>query len=131
MYQTSAFAYEVPQEPRKTLVTSGETFEQMMRQLEASNVVVFDHETKPLPHRDLDPTDGRALRFEVLGREAPNDLDRLPVEQHLSRIESGLVEYARDFDEEFVAGSFEHGNGLQQQDSFDERQCRYVFTFSL
>jgi DNA polymerase-1 len=48
MFQAAAFPYQVPTDPRKTLVTTSEQFEQMMRQLWDNQVRVFDHETSGL-----------------------------------------------------------------------------------
>lgn len=48
MHQTAAFPYQVPADPRKTLVTTSEQFEQMMRQLWDNQVRIFDHETSGL-----------------------------------------------------------------------------------
>ncbi len=46
--QTTAFGYPVPQDPRKELVTTGDQFERMYRQLEATKLRCFDHETSGL-----------------------------------------------------------------------------------
>ena len=46
--QVAAFSYEVPQDPMKQLVTTGEHFEQMMRQLWDNPTRIFDHETSGL-----------------------------------------------------------------------------------
>ncbi len=45
MPQLSAFGYGVPKDPLKQLVTTGEQFEAMIRQLEGKPVRIFDHET--------------------------------------------------------------------------------------
>ena len=48
MYQQAAFGHDIPWDDRKTLVTTGEQFEAMLRQVRAANVRVFDHETSGL-----------------------------------------------------------------------------------
>lgn len=48
MYQQAAFAYDVPWDDRKTLVTTGEQFESMLRQLHEQPLRIFDHETSGL-----------------------------------------------------------------------------------
>ena len=50
MYQIAAFPYRVdwPIDGSKSLVTTGEQFEGMLRHLQANQVRIFDHETTGL-----------------------------------------------------------------------------------
>ena len=48
MIQTAAFPHDVPWDDSKALVTTGDAFEAMVRQLSEARIRVFDHETSGL-----------------------------------------------------------------------------------